>query len=192
VTVALESTFRELQFHFHALRDSLEALTTTAEEDRPTRDDVVVTARLTDALLAARGLLEEACEAARDAAAGVAYPFSAERARRALTTCQERFHRFAHHFSLEIASYERIDDVRSVGQERGGDWLKWADVVKQAVEQCSAQAEEVRNAVFLCWQELAERIGASAVSVENTTIGQQITMRNRCGDRTASADVTPG
>ena len=42
-----------------------------------------------------------------------------DRARRALALCQEQFHRFAHHFSFELASYERMDDLRMVGEERG-------------------------------------------------------------------------
>jgi hypothetical protein len=190
MTVALESAFRELQRHFEVLRDSLEALSMTAEEDRPTRDDVVVAARLSDAVLAARGLLEEASGAAGEAARAVAYPLNVERARRALTTCQERFHRFAHHFSFELASFERIDDLRSVGEERGAHWLNWVDVVRQALEQCRAQVEEVRNAVFLCWQELAERIGAGAVSVQNTAIGQQIAVPEGGATGMSRANVT--
>jgi hypothetical protein len=189
MTVATENTFREMRHHLGILQEALEALSTTADEDRPTRDDVVVAWSLSDAVLAARGLLEEAQGAADEACRAVAYPLDTDRARRALTACQERLHHFAHHFTFELASYDRLDDLRSVGEERGAAWLKWVGVVRQALEQCQVQVEGVRNALFSCWQELAERIVAGGVSVRNTTIGQQITMPGRGADENLRADI---
>jgi hypothetical protein len=177
--VAAEATFRDMQRQLQILQEALEALGTTVEEDKPKRDDVVVASNLSDAVLASRGLLEEARSAAYDACRAVGYPLDGDRARRALTLCQERFHRFAHHFSFDLASYDRIDDLRSVGEERGQDWLNWASVVRQGLEQSRALVEEVRNTLFLCWQELAERIANTSVSIQNTTIGQVSAVRLR-------------
>lgn len=177
--MAAETTFREMQGHVRMLQEALEALGTTVEEDKPKRDDVVVAASLSDAVLASRGLLEEASTAADDACRAVLYPLDGDRARRALALCQERFHRFAHHFSFELASYERLDDLRTVGEERGQHWLNWASVVRHELEQSRALVEDVRNSLFVCWQELAERIATTSVSIQNTSIGQVSAARAR-------------
>ena len=188
--MALEQTFAELQRHLRTLQEALEALGTTVDEDKPTRDDVVVASRLSDDLLAVRGLLEEALGAADDACRATAYPLDGERARRALTACQQHFHRFAHSFSFELASYDRIDDLGSIGRERGQEWLNWVGVVKQALEQSCELVEEVRSAVFLCWQELAERIANTTVSLQNTSIGQQISVADP-NDKAAAKEGVP-
>jgi hypothetical protein len=187
--VAAEATFREMRVQIRMLQEALEALGTTVEEDKPQRDDVVVTASLSDAVLASRGLLEEASNAADDACRAVVYPLDGDRVRRALALCHERFHRFSHHFSFELASYERIDDLRTVGKERGQDWLNWASVVRQGLEQSRALVEEARSTLFLCWQELAERIATTSVSIQNTTIGQVSAARLR--DKAAARDGGP-
>src|SRR5262245_5354359 len=141
----MDKTFADLRHQFQVLQEALEALGTTVEEDRPKWDDVVVAASLNDAVLAARGLLEDSRSAADDACRAVAHPLNADRARRALVTCQEQFHRFAHHFAVELATYERIDDLRSVGQERGPEWRTWVTVIRQGLDQSRVQVEEVRN-----------------------------------------------
>jgi hypothetical protein len=188
--VALERTFADLQRHLRILQEALEALGTTVDEDKPTRDDVVVASRLSDDLLAIRGLLEEALGAADDACRATIYPLDGERARRALTTCQQHFHRFAHSFSFELACYDRMDDLSTVGRERGQEWLHWVSVVKQALGQSCELVEEVRSAVFLCWQELAERIANTTVSIQNTSIGHQISV-SELGDKAATREDAP-
>ena len=65
--MATEKIFREMQRHLLTLQEALEALGTTVDEDKPTRDDVVVASRLSDDLLAVRGLFEETVAAAEDA-----------------------------------------------------------------------------------------------------------------------------
>ena len=63
-------------------------------------------------------------------------------------------------------------DLASVARERGRDWASWVKVVKQGLGQGQALVEEGREALFLCWQDLAERLGTASVSVQNTSIGQ--------------------
>src|SRR5262249_7794404 len=144
------------------------------DEDKPTRDDVVVASRLSDDLLAVRGLLEEVLAAADDACRAVAYPLDGDRARRSLTACQRQFQHFAHTFSFDLAGWDRLDDLTSVGRERGRGWLDWVTVVKQGLEQSRMLSAEVGNTLFLCWQELADRIATTSVSIRNTSIGQQV------------------
>ena len=170
--MAMQKGFRALRGQLQELQEALEALNTTVEEDRPKRKDVVVASSLGDAVLAVRGILEESCAAADEACEAVGHPLDVDRARHALTTCQEKFHRFAAEFSQDLASYERIADLASVAQERGRDWANWVKVVRRGLEQCQALVEEGRDALFLCWQELSERLGTASVSVRNTSIGQ--------------------
>jgi hypothetical protein len=187
--VAIETVFAELQHRLRALQEALEALGTTVDEDRPTSDDVIVVLRISDDLLAVRGLLEEVLEAGDDAIRAVAYPLDGDRTRRALTLCQQRFQRFAHALSFELAGFDRLDDLTSVGRERGRGWSDWVSVVKQGLEQSRALVEEVRNTLFLCWQELAERIATTSVSIQNTTIGQVSATRLR--DKAAARESGP-
>jgi hypothetical protein len=112
--------------------------------------------------------------AADDASRTVAYPLDGERARRALTLCQQQYQRFAHAFSFELAGFDRLDDLTSVAKKRGRGWLDWTGVVRQALEQCKMLLEEIADGLFLCWQELAERIATTTVSIRNTSIGQQV------------------
>jgi hypothetical protein len=170
--VALQKSFRDLCTRIQELQEVLEALNTTVEEDRPMRKDVVVASSLADAVLAVRGILEESRAAADEACEAVGHPVDLDRARRALITCQERFHHFAAEFLRDLTSYERMADLASVAQERGRDWASWVKVVKQGLEQCQALVEEGRDALFLCWQDLAERLSTAHVSVRNTSIGQ--------------------
>jgi len=171
--VALQKSFQDLCTRLRELQEVLEALNTTVEEDRPKWRDVVVASSLGDAVLAVRGILEETCAAAAEACEAVGHPLDMDRARRALTTCQQRFHRFAAELSHDLASYERMADLASVAQERGRDWASWVKVVKQGLEQCQALVEEGTEALFLCWQDLAERLSVASVSIRTTNIGQQ-------------------
>jgi hypothetical protein len=174
--MAIEKTFRTLQVELGKLREALEALSTTVDEDRPTPDAIAVTARLGDSVLAIRGTIEDARAAAAQAVQAVTHPMDTERARRALAACQEQFHRFAGQFFSDLTSYDSIEDLMSVSRERGHHWERWVSVVRQSLDQCRVLADEVRDALFLCWQELAEKLGTGSVSVQNTTIGQQITL----------------
>jgi hypothetical protein len=174
--MAIEKTFRALQVELGKLREALEALGTTIDEDRPAPNAVAVTARLGDSVLAIRGAIEEARAAAAQAVQSATHPMDTERARRALAGCQEQFHRFVSQFVSDLMSYENLEDLMSVARERGRHWERWVSVVRQGLDQCRVLADQVRDALFLCWQELAEKLGTASVSVQNTTIGQQITL----------------
>jgi hypothetical protein len=177
--VAIEATFAELQQQLRALQEALEALGTTVDEDRPKQDDVIVATRLSDDLLAARGLLEDTLAAADDACHAASYPLNAERARRALIVCQQHFQRFAHVFAFELAGHIRFDDLASVARERGRGWAEWVSVVSQALEQGAASVEEITDTLFRCWERLAARLATGTVSIQNTTIGQVSAARLR-------------
>jgi hypothetical protein len=188
--VTLEKTFGHLDIQLSRLQEALEALGTTVEEDRPKRGDVVVVEHLADAVLALRGIVEESRSAAKEAMRVSPQRMDNQAARQSLTTCQERFHVFATQFYSDLVAYERVSDLASVGRERGRDWSKWADVVRQELEQCRTFVDEVRDALFLCWQELVERVDTTSVSVQNTTIGQQITAPEYSGRQAEVEGIT--
>jgi hypothetical protein len=172
--VPLEMAFHELSVQLRRLRDTFLGVRLTVVEDKPLRDEVVLVDRFGDAVEDGLGWVEEALAAATEGEHALGNPIDMYRARTGLTTCQERFNRLAQQFSSELVSYERLDELARFGRRRGGEWLRWARAVKQALEQCRQPLQEVNQALFLCWQELAERLGMTSVSVQNTTIGQQI------------------
>ncbi|MGI8567741.1 MAG: hypothetical protein ACR2KT_00940 [Methylocella sp.] len=183
--MTIEQTFRDMLCRLRELQETLDALGTTVDEDKPRKDDVVVASILSDAVLAGRGFLEEALQAAEEAHRALL-----DGTRRALIRCQKQFHRFAAHFASELGSCDRIDDLRNVGRERGQEWLNWVTVVKQVLERCRELLEEARNALFLCWQELTERMSVTSVSVCTTNIGQQFSARESIREMPEQDGVT--
>jgi hypothetical protein len=168
--MTIETTFLSMWHSLSELQDVLEALGTTIEEDRPGRDDVIVASRMNDAVLAARGYLEESIAAAADACGAVSQPFSSTRAQRALVRCQEQFHRVADCFTDDLASANQIDDLRTFASERGADWQEWTGVITEALEHCWPLLRNSRNAIFLSWQDLVERMTAPPLSVQAEVI----------------------
>jgi hypothetical protein len=49
--------------------------------------------------------------------------------------------------------------------------------VKQGIEQCREPLDLSTKALAGCWQEIAERVGSTSVSVQTTNIGQKIISR---------------
>lgn len=169
--MALEKTFRDLTVGLHKLEDSLSDLHLTCGD---TPDDVSVLAeRLEAAVADMQGTIYGARRAAIQARKSVAAPTDLDRARRALTRCQERFHRVGQMFASELASYEKLTDLARLGNERRA-WQPWVSTVKQGIEQCREPLEQASRAIAACWGELAERLGMLNISVQTT--GQKIAM----------------
>lgn len=188
--MALEKTFHELTTQLRKLRDTLLGVRLTVIVDKPPRDEVVLVDRFGDAVEDVTGWAEEALAAAAEAEQAVGNPLDVYRARTALATCQERFHCLAQQFSSELISYESIRELKAFGRGRRGEWLRWTNAVEQALEQCRQPLQEVNQALFMCWQELAERLGMSSVAVQNTVIGQQITAPELVGKEMVREGIT--
>ncbi len=172
--MALEKTFRKFSTQLRRLLDRLQELRVTVVEDKPTSNDAAIVDKLEYAVEDLLGWLNEVIEAGRIAERAVGHPLDMEQARRALTTCQEQFHRLEQSFGVNLISYERVKDLTSFGRERRGEWPSWVTSAKQGIEQCRQPLEEAGKALAECWQEIAERVGALSVSVRNTNIGQKI------------------
>lgn len=169
--MALEAAFNDLGTQLQSLHEGLVGLRTTVMEDKPLRGDAVLVDLFGDAADDLIGWLEEALVAVNEVRQTVAYPVDINHTRRALATCQERFNRIAHLFSSDLVCYERIAELTRFGRTRGGEWRSWADSVKAALDACQQPLYDVNQALFLCWQEIAERVGMTSLSVQATSIG---------------------
>lgn len=175
--MTIESALNRLRDRLHDHREALAALCTTVDEDRPRRTDVAVAAHLADAVLAARGALEEMTDSlARSPAAPVS----------ALTGCHLAFLHYEEIYARDVASFERVEHLCSVARERGREWAGWVSVVREEFEQCTVSAGETAAALLDCWTEVAECRGG--VSLHNLSIGQQISVARRQAGRDHEAD----
>jgi len=170
--MALEATFRYLSISLDMLHEALNTLHVTLG-DKPPDQDLALVDGLENVLLDTLGELHEARKAALNARRTVGPQPDLDRARRALTSCQQRFHRIGQHFSLNLISYEKLKELVRLG-EKGKEWRSWADSTRQGIEQCRTPMEQTSQALAGCWQELAERLGTVNLSVH--TVGQQIKM----------------
>jgi hypothetical protein len=169
----IERTFQDLSTQLRRLHDTLLALRLTVVEDRPLKGDAALVDQLEDSILDQMGLLDEGLKAAQAALKAVGHPPDFGQARSALTHCQEHFHGIEGQFSADLVSYEKLKDLASLGA-RGGEWRPWAISVKQGIEQCRQPLDDASKALAACWQEIAERVGMTSVSVQATNIGQKI------------------
>jgi hypothetical protein len=179
--VALEATFRDLSVCLHHLHDALNELQVTLG-DKPADDESALADGVETTVLDMMGTVHEARRAALNARRAVGHPVDLDQARRALTLCQERFHRIEQQFAADLVSYEKLKALDQLGNERRA-WLPWSSTVKQGIEQCRQPLEQTSAALAACWQELAERLGTMSISMQATNVGQQITMpRSRTED----------
>ena len=176
-----EATFLNLEQCLQDLQEGLEMLGTTIEQDRPECGDVIVASRMTDAVLAARGYLRGVITSAREARGAVTGSLDPVLARLALTRSQEQFHRFANFFHTELHCFDRFDDLRNIGEERGRPWRDWATVVTETLGQGERIVEETRAAFLSSWKALAERMIAVPVTVQTASVPSWIQIPSRAG-----------
>lgn len=171
--MALEAIFRELSKQLHQLHDALHALSVTVG-DRPEDHGAALADDLDNTVLDLVGVLYQARKAALNSRLAVTPPVDLDRTRRALTICQKRFLHLEQDFAAKLISYDKLRALARLGGERGGEWLHWAGSAKEGIEQCRPPLEAVRVAIAACWQEVAERVGMTSITVQATNIGQKI------------------
>jgi hypothetical protein len=147
--MALEATFRALFVQTRKLCDTLNAVLLTVG-DKPANRGAALVDELENTVLDILGLAEDARTAARTAEKAVAHPMDLDRARRSLAKCQEIFHRVEQQFSNDLVSYEKLKNLASVGNDRGGEWKAWAGSMKDAIEQARQPLEETSKALAAC------------------------------------------
>lgn len=172
--MALEATFRLLHSELRKLHDMLLALRLTVAEDKPLSGEAALVDYFEDTILDLMGLLNESLKGARAAQRAVGADQDLRSAGRALNVCQDRLQRIERQFSADLMSYEKLKDLAGLGSERRGEWIPWATSVRQGIEQCRQPLDRATKAMAACWQEIAERVGMTSVSVQTTNIGQKI------------------
>jgi hypothetical protein len=171
--VALESSFQDLAGQLRKLHDMLLALRLTVVEDKPLRGEAALVDHLEDAILDLMGALDECQKAAAAGRKAVGHPLDLDRARRALAACQDRFHGIEAQYTGRLASYEKIKDLAGLARDRRGEWVPWAGRVTSGA---------ASKALARCWQEIAERVGTTSVSVRTSNIGQKIVTQSKTED----------
>lgn len=154
--MALEATFRDLSVCLHHLHDALNGLQVMLG-DKPVDDESALADGVETTVLDMMGTLHEARKAALNARRAVGHPVDLDQARRALTICQDRFHRIEQQFASDLVSYETLKELERLGNERRA-WLAWLSTVKQGIEQCRQPLAQTSTALAACWQELAAKL----------------------------------
>jgi hypothetical protein len=172
--MTLEAAFADLRVKLLDLAETFSELQTIVAEDKPQGDDCKFVELLETAVDDVLGWQTTALAAGKRAWQAVVDRGDLESARRALARCQEALNRLAYQFSLDLFSYERLEELHRIGRGRSGEWRGWAGVVGNTLGRCQRKLADVSQALGLCWQEVAERAGTTSVSVRATNVGQQI------------------
>ena len=173
--MALEASFSDLCAELESLREAFGQFS-AAVADKPLKGDSVLVDLFGDAADDLLGWVEEAAQSALEGKQAVSYPLDTASARRRLIACQERFNLMSNKLWSDLVSYERMREIATLGRERRGEWLAWSGGVKSALDSCREPLYNVNQSLFACWQEITEHMGTSSVSVQTTTIGQQVTV----------------
>lgn len=160
--MALETSFDELSLRLERLHDALTGLRLAIVEDKPLQGAGALLDRLGEAVLDLEEWLGGSLEAAAMGRRAAQYPRDLEASHNALATCHERFLRFQRQLSAEVTSFERIGDLLSLAHGRGREWTSWVASVRSSIDQCQGATQDVSEALFQCWKEIAERAGAPA------------------------------
>lgn len=172
--MALEAAFDDLGLRLRAAHEAVLELRVTVVEDRPLRGDAALVDDWGDAVEDLAGTAREAVEAADEARRAVGPPPDLDRARRSLSACHERAGRVARAFWSDLASFERVGGLARMARRRRGEWAAWSGSVRVALERCRDPLREADAALLRCWQEIAERVGMTSVTLQATNIGRQV------------------
>ena len=171
--MAVENTFRELFRQLMKLKETLDPLRCLLPED-PLNLEVALVQHLRESVDSINGWLNDCIEQLQAAQNALGHA-DLNRPRRALAACQKSFDETERAFSSELLSYDKLREVVSLGARRKGIWIIWSQNVKRDLEVCRYELDLTRKALTACWQELAEHAGRMNISVQTTSIGQQIT-----------------
>jgi hypothetical protein len=168
--MTLEAAFKDMSERWQALHERLEQdLLWAALETKPDEEHSLAS-RYVDGIT---DLVAEARQAAADSRGLAVGPPSVTLASRGMLAAQRHFTRVARRLSADLLAYSRLRKLRRFGRERGGAWKDWAGEVHRALERCRQPLADLDAAMLQCWEELAERVGMTVVSVQTSGVGQQ-------------------
>ncbi len=178
--MSLRTEFQNLRTQQERLHEVFSDLRRLLDDHPSQGNKVLLLDSFGDAVEDLLGWLEESSQTCApllpSEGAGKNNDFDVNSARRALVVCQELFNQQMQRFSVELVSYEKIAQLLQFGRERGGEWQAWAKGIKLELETCQQHLYVANQVLFRCWMELAEWIGMTSISVQATSIGQQITV----------------
>lgn len=186
--MALETAFANLNIQIRAIREALVDLRLAAVEGKPPRDDLFLVDHYGDGADDLIGCIEDALLSAEEGMRAVRHPLDLDRARRALTTCNECVIRLNRRFTGDLVQYDRVADLSGVGRRRGRTWGLWALNVKSGLDRCQQPLFDVNDALLDCWREIGERVGMTSISVQATNIGQLSTVEHEFVSSSASQE----
>jgi hypothetical protein len=174
--MALEKTFGMLCERIERLETPLNELVKLTGEFGPKRRVVHLVPSFYDQIIEVDALRAETLAAAMEATRSAGRPLDLQAVRRALTECHEAFNKLLKKFWQEVMSFGQVEELAELGRERGSQWSKWTTTIQAWIKDCVDGFLQVNEMLVICWQEMTERLGIATVSVQNTTIGQQISV----------------
>ncbi len=175
--MSLESAFESLQCALTRLSETVSALHVTIAEDKPACGTTVLVDQLDNMVTDLLGMLEETDVHIAQLLRHNASSGQAEQTRRMLFAVHLLINRFMAKYTGEMSAHSTLAKLLEMGRERGREWRAWSLEVKTAVERCKLPAMAVIEALPDCWSELMQRMAQSSISMQTTSIGQQITVR---------------
>jgi hypothetical protein len=165
--MALDRAFQDLCDRLRALEAGLEELSSAVLHSKPAEGRAPAGANkehyladlLWEMVAEMQGRQKEASTAATEA--------------RLLKASQEAVNLVGRQYSSEIVSYERVNDLMTLRTEHP-EWAGWVEAQLTHLSGLGKQIGDTNEAFLFCWQEIAERVGMTSVSVQTTTVGQQI------------------
>jgi hypothetical protein len=173
--MTLEASFVELDKKLEHLEQKMDYLLWAVVQGQPEAGPGHTLADRYDAAASDfMGGVKEAREAAAAGRKAAKNPLALSEARQALITCQAQFNQLLSRFYGDLFTFDRIDALNELADERKNEWAKWVYGVKDAMSQCPQPLDNVGQALFRCWQDLTERVGLQSVSAQAVSIGPQI------------------
>jgi hypothetical protein len=179
--MALDRAFQDLCDRLHALETGLDELSSAVLHSKPAEGranagpnkEHYLADLLWEMVAEMQGQQKEASEAAAEAKRAVDPPLNLDRAWRMLKVSQGAANLIGRQYSLDMVSYERVHDLMTLRAEHP-EWAGWVEAQLIHLEQLGKQISDANEAFLPCWQEIAERVGMTSVSVQTTNVGQQI------------------
>ncbi len=185
--MTLEAVFKDLSKKWQTLHDQLvDDLLWSVTETKPDEDHTLANYYMdgtTDLISEVKRALGETKKVAEG------QPNLAQ-ASQVLMCCQECYHYLTKRLLAEFLSYQRIKKLMRFGKERGNGWRDWAAQMRNALDRCRQPLEDVNQSLFHCWQEVADRVGMTSVSVQASSVGQHIALQDRETEPTAKQAIT--
>jgi hypothetical protein len=165
--MTLAASFTKLGEHFTHLEQALDDLLWAVVQAQPeTEEGHALVDQYDTATNDMLGAVHEAQEAGEEGRQATRGPLKLARARQALTTCQDRFNQLSTRFYTDLISFDWIDGLNHLADERGREWAKWVQGVKGALNRCPQPLHDISEALLSCWQDLTESVNLLPVSAQ--------------------------